>query len=203
MSSILMFFYVFAGFDALMKFTEEAKDEQDIPRSFYLSILISFVLTAGVSAALSYWTPGLSGVKQDNAIGWLFAAFTGPWIVKPFKWLILILMLLTTFVTFLAASRYLHGLGDKAEWLAPLKEVNGAAAPWISILSVFGVGSCVSLINNTDLLVMITDFGFSVIATLVASAVAIADWRDGSLGSAAVNGATSLGFLGLLGSAFL
>jgi len=203
LNSILMFFYVFAGFDTLMKFTEEAKEEQDIPRSFYLSILISFMLTAGVSAALSYWTPGLSEAKQDNAIGYLFAAFTGPWIVKPFKWLILILMLLTTFVTFLAASRYLHGLGDKAEWLAPLKEVNGSSAPWIAILSVFGIGSCVSLINNTDLLVMITDFGFAAIAALVASSVAVADWRDGALGSATVNGATSLGFLGLLGSAFL
>jgi len=202
-NSILMFFYVFAGFDTLMKFTEEAKEEQDIPRSFYLSILISFMLTAGVSAALSYWTPGLSEVKQENAIGWLFAAFTGPWIVKPFKWLILILMILTTFVTFLAASRYLHGLGDKAEWLAPLKEVNEVSAPWIAILSVFGVGSCVALVNNTELLVMLTDFGFSIIAALVASSVAVADWRDGALGSAAVNGATGLGFLGLLGSAFL
>ena len=198
LTSILMFFYVFAGFDSLMKFTEEAKEEQDIPRSFYFSLLISFMLTVGVATALSYWTPGLSDVKQENAIGWLFAAFTGPWIVKPFKWLILILMLLTTFVTFLAASRYLHGLGDKADWLAPLKEVNGASAPWIAILSVFGIGSCISLINNTELLVMITDLGFSVIATLVASSVAIADWRDGSLVSAAINGATSVGFVGLL-----
>lgn len=196
--SIFMFFYVLAGFDSIMKFTEEAKEEQDIPRSFYLSNLVSFLLTIGVAVALSYWTPGLPDSKQDNAIGWLFAAFTGPWIVKPFKWFILILLLLTTFVTFLATTRYLYGLGDKATWLAPLKEVNGVSAPWIAILSVFGIGSCISLINNTELLVMITDLGFSVIATLVASSVAIADWRDGSLVSAAINGATSLGFVGLL-----
>ena len=201
--SIFMFFYVLAGFDSIMKFTEEAKEEQDIPRSFYLSNLVSFLLTIGVSTALSYWTPGLPDSKQDNAIGWLFAAFTGPWIVKPFKWFILILLLLTTFVTFLATTRYLYGLGGKAEWLAPLKEVNSVSAPWISILTVFGIGSIVSLLNNIELLVMITDLGFSVIAALVAGAVAVADWRDGSLISATVNGATGLGFLGLFGSAFL
>lgn len=201
--SIFIFFYILAGFDSNMKFTEEAKEEQDIPRSFYLSNLASFLLTIGVAVALSYWTPGLPDSKQDNAIGWLFAAFTGPWIVKPFKWFMLILLLLATFVTFLATTRYLYGLGDKAEWLAPLKEVNGVSAPWISILSVFGIGSIVSLLNNIELLVMIADLGFSVIATLVATSVAVADWRDGALVSAAVNSATGLGFLGLLGSAFL
>jgi amino acid transporter len=203
LQSIFMFFYVLAGFDSIMKFTEEAKEEQDIPRSFYLSNLVSFLLTVGVSTALSYWTPGLPESKQDNAIGWLFAAFTGPWIVKPFKWFMLILLLLATFVTFLATTRYLYGLGDKATWLAPLKEVNSVSAPWISILSVFGIGSIVALLNNIELLVMIADLGFAVIATLVAGAVAVADWRDGSLVPAAVNGATGLGFLGLFGSAFL
>jgi APA family basic amino acid/polyamine antiporter len=201
--SIFMFFYVLTGFDSIMKFTEEAKEEQDIPRSFYLSNLVSFLLTTGVAAALSYWTPGLPDSKQDNAIGWLFAAFTGPWIVKPFKWFILILSVLATFLTFLATTRYLYGLGDKAEWLAPLKEVNGAAAPWVSILTVFGIGSIVSLLNNIEILVMIADLGFAVIAALVATSVALADWRDGALVSATVNGATGLGFLGLLTSAFL
>jgi hypothetical protein len=200
--SIFMFFYVLAGFDSIMKFTEEAKDKQDIPPSFYLSNIVSLLLTVGVSVALSYWAPGLSESKQDNAIGWLFAAFTGPWIVKPFKWLILILLLLTTFVTFLAATRYLHGLGSKADWLAPLKEVNSVSAPWVATLAVFGIGSAVSLLNNTELLIMITDIGFAAIAALVAGSVSVADWRDGSLGSAAIHGATSVGFLGLIGSCF-
>ena len=203
MTSLWMFFFVLVGFDSIMKFTEETADVQDVPRSFYLSNIVSIVLTVGVAAALSIWVPGLSELKEHNAIGWLFAVFTGPWIVTPFKWFIVAFLLLTTFVVFLATTRYLHGLGAKADWLAPFKEVNAASAPWISILSVFGLGSLVALLNNTELLVMITDIGFAVIAALVATSVAVADWHDGSLVSAAVNGATGLGFLGLLGSAFL
>jgi len=203
MTSLWMFVFILTGFDSIMKFTEETKDVQDIPRSFYLSNLVSIILTVGVAAALSIWVPGLTESKEENAIGWLFAVFMGPWVVEPFKWLVLAFFLLTTFVVFLATTRYLYGLGDKADWLAPLKEVNGASAPWISIATVFGFGSIVSLLNNTELLVMITDLGFAVIAALVAGAVAVADWRDGSLISAAINSATGLGFLGLFGSVFL
>lgn len=203
MNSLWMFFFILVGFDVILKFAEETKNPADVPRSFYLANIISIVLTVGVALALSIWVPGLTEKQEHNAIGWLFAAFTGPWIVEPFKWVIFLFLLLTTFVTFLATTRYLYGLGDKAAWLAPLKEVNAAAAPWISILSVFGSGSVLSLLNNTDLLVKITDLGFGVIAALVASAVSVADLGEGKIASAAVNGATTAGFLGLLGSAFL
>jgi len=203
MNSIWMFFFILIGFDAIMKFAEETKDPADVPRSFYLSNTVSIVLTIALAAAISIWVPNLSEKQEHNAIGWLFAAFTGPWIVEPFKWVILLFLLLTTFVTFLATTRYLYGLGNKATWLAPLKEVNAAAAPWVSILSVFGSGSVLSLLNNTEILVKITDLGFGVIAALVASAVSVADLGDGKIVSAAVNGATTAGFLGLLGSAFL
>jgi hypothetical protein len=203
MNSLWMFFFVLTGFEAIIKFTEETKDKIDIPQSFYASNAISVLLTVGVALALAIWVPNLSEKQEHNAIGWLFAAFTGPWIVEPFKWLVVIFLLLATFVVFLSTSRYLYGLGDKAMWLAPLKEVNAAAAPWVSILSVFGSGSVLSLLNNTELLVKITDLGFATIATLVASAVSVADLGEGKIVSAAVNGATTAGFLGLLGSAFL
>jgi hypothetical protein len=203
MNSLWMFFFILVGFDAIMKFAEETKDPADVPRSFYLSNTVSIVLTIAVAAAISIWVPNLSEKQEHNAIGWLFAAFIGPWIVEPFKWVIFLFLLLTTFVTFLATTRYLYGISDKAPWLAPLKEVNAAAAPWVSILSVFGSGSVLSLLNNTELLVKITDLGFAVIATLVASAASVADLGDGHLLGAAANGATTAGFLGLLGSAFL
>jgi amino acid transporter len=203
MNSLWMFFFVLTGFESIIKFTEETKDKIDIPQSFYASNAISILLTVGVALALAIWVPNLSEKQELNAIGWLFAAFTGPWIVEPFKWLVVIFLLLATFVVFLSTTRYLYGLGSKADWLAPLKEVNAAAAPWVSILSVFGSGSVLSLLNNTEILVKITDLGFATIATLVASAVSVADLGEGKIVSAAVNGATTAGFLGLLGSAFL
>jgi hypothetical protein len=57
--------------------------------------------------------------------------------------------------------------------------------------------------NNTDSLVKITDLGFASIASLIAGSVAVADWRDGKIGSAAISGATGASFLGLIASAFL
>jgi hypothetical protein len=203
MNSMWMFFFVLTGFESIIKFTEETKDKNDIPQSFYASNATSVLLTVGVALALAIWVPNLSEKQEHNAIGWLFAAVTGPWIVEPFKWIVVIFLLLATFVVFLSTTRYLYGLGDMATWLAPLKEVNTAAAPWVSILSVFGSGSVLSLLNNTELLVKITDLGFATIATLIASAVSVADLGDGKVVSAAVNGATTVGFLGLLGSAFL
>jgi ABC-type cobalt transport system substrate-binding protein len=190
MNSLWIFFFVLAGFDANMKFAEEAADPADIPRSFYTSNMISILLTFGVAAAIAIWLPGLTAAQGETAFSQLFAVFMGPWIMEPFKWLVVIFLLLTTFVVFLATSRYLYGLGDQTEWLAFTTQVNGASAPWASILTVFGAGSILSLLNNTELLVKVTDIGFAVIAALVASAVSVADVNEGRLASAAVNGAS-------------
>ena len=195
MTSLWLFFFVLVGFDAIMKFAEETKDERDIPMAFYLSNTVSIVMTVGIALAISVLVPNMSVSKEKNAIGWLFAAFVGNWVVEPFKWLVLVFLLLTTFVVFLATTRYLYGLSDS------FKEVNANKAPWISIMSVFGLGSVVSLLNNTERLVMITDLGFAVIAALVAGSVAVADWRDGDTLGTTINGSTGLGFLGLLASA--
>ena len=70
--------------------------------------------------------------------------------------------------------------------------------PWVSILSVFGVGAGAALINNVETLVMITNVGFSVIGGLVAAAACVADWRDGLMGSAIVDGGVATGFVAML-----
>jgi amino acid transporter len=197
MNSLWMFFFVLVGFDAIMKFAEEMKVEGDIPSAFYLSNGISILLTAGVAVAVSTWLPHLTGSQEHNAVGLLFSQFLGKSVVAPFQWMVIVCLLLTSFVIFLATSRYLYGLGS------PFHKVNDAKVPWVSIATLFGSGSIVALLNNTELLVKITDIGFAVIASLVAGSAAIADFRDGSLGSATINGATGLGFVGLLASAFL
>ena len=200
LNSVWMFVFVLIGFDALVKFAEEAKNESDIPTSFYLSNVISAILTAGAALAISVWLPGLTEAQSNVAIPLLFAKFLGPWIVGPMEMAISAFMLITTFVVFLATTRYLYGLGEKSEALA---SVNTAKAPWVAIATVFGAGSALVLLNNTGLLVKITDIGFAVIASLVAGAIAVADWRDGKIAEACVSGATASGFLGLIASAFL
>ena len=203
MNSLWMFFFVLVGFNVAMKFAEETTNSSDIPTAFYLSNGVSILLTVGVAFALSIWLPGLSNVQEGIALELLFSKFLGAWVIEPFKWVIVLFLLLTTFVVFLATTRYLYGLNDKAEWLSGLKSVNDAKAPWVAIVSLFGGGSVLALLNNTDLLVKITDLGFAVIAAMVAGSVSVADWNEGKLGSAAVSGATGAGFLGLIASAFL
>jgi len=195
MNSLWLFFFVMVGFDALMKFAEETKDPRDIPRAFYLSNLVSMLLTAGVAFAITMILPNLTKAKAGSAIELLFASAMGKWVLEPAKWIILIFLLLTTFVVFLATTRYLYGLSPL------MKEINAAKVPWVAVLSVFGTGSAVSLLNNTELLVKITDLGFAVIATLVAGAVSVADWNEGKVESALISGLTGMGFLGLLAAA--
>jgi len=203
MNSLWMFFFVLVGFDALMKFSEESKDAADIPASFYLSNIVSIVLTAGVAMAIAVWLPGLRVGQEDMALELLFGKLAGSWIVEPFKWAAVFFLLLTTFVVFLSTTRYMYGLGEKSEWLAPLRDINAAKAPWVSIVGVGGIGAVLGLLNNMEILVMVTDMGFAVIAALVAGSVSIASWRDGHVPAAAISGATGVGFLGLIASAFL
>jgi hypothetical protein len=191
-----MFFFVLVGFDALMKFVEEAKDSADIPTAIYLSNGISVLLTFGVAAAVAAWIR-LTPQNENMAIESLFALFVGSWVRTPLTWIIIAFLLLTTFIVFLATSRYLFGLGKKGGALAPFAATEDNV-PWVSILSVFGAGAGVALFNNMETLVMITDFGYSVIGGLVAAAVCVADWRDGLMGSAIVGGGVAAGFAAML-----
>jgi hypothetical protein len=199
MKSLWMFLFILVGFNTIMKFSEETKVESDIPKAFYLSNAVSLLLTAGVAGAITMWVPGLSIGQELTAFELLFTKFFGHGILEPFKWVVVVFLLLTAFVVFLATSRYLYGLDS----LPVLKELNDVKAPWASIAAVFGGGSLMALLNNVDLLVKFADIGFAVIATLVAGAVSVADFGDGHLGSAAISGATGAGFLGLIASAFL
>ena len=199
--SLWMFFFVLIGFDSLVKFAQEAKEPTDIPTSFYLSNGISIGLTYGVAAAIASWvrlTPETEGMALES----LFAVFMGSWTRGPFTSLVIAFLLLTTFVVFLATTRYLFGLGEKGGVLAPFAAVMGKV-PWAAILSIFGAGAGVAAINNVDTLVMVTDFGFSIIGGLVAAATCVADWRDGLVGSALIDGGVATGFVALIMSALV
>jgi amino acid transporter len=194
--SLWIFFFVFIGVESLIKFTEEANDPADIPTALYLSIGISVLLTFGVASAIATWIR-LTPQNEGMAVESLFALFVGAWSRTPFTWIILSFLLITAFIVFLATSRYLFGLGEKGGGLA-LFATTKDNVPWVSILSVFGAGAGAALINNVETLVMITNVGFSVIGGLVAAAACVADWRDGLMGSAIVDGGVATGFVAML-----
>ena len=205
MTSVLMFFFVLAGFDNIMKFAEEAKDDVVVPHAFYLSNTVSILLTTGVAAAIMYWVPVAR--QDEGALATLFTTFFGG-SVAPIRFAIVAFLLVTIFVVFLATSRYLYSFGGEGSWLQETMgsgpgQGPGQQVPWAAIATVFGSGSVLALLNNTHHLVMITDIGFAVIASLVASSVAVTNWNEEKLGAAAISGATATGFVGLIAAAFL
>lgn len=202
-TSILLVFFILAGFDSNMKFAEEAKEPTDIPTSFYTSNLISFALVAGVALAIQEWIPGLSAAKEGNALGHLYAAFFGPGVLTPMTYLMVAFMITTTFVIFLSTTRYLFGIGEKFSSLSFLKEVNAASVPYNTVALVGIVAAAAIFINHTETLVRISDVGIILLLGLVSAAVAMTDFGEGSLLSAALNGTTAAGFTGLLGACFL
>ena len=201
-TSLLMMFYILAGFDSNMKFAEEAVNSADIPQSFFTSNVISLLLVAGVALAIQYWLPRLTAAKESNALGNLFSVFAGPWIIEPTKYLMIAFMITTTFIVFLSQTRYLFGLGEKFSALAPLKEVNGASVPYNTVALVATLVGLAVLINHTETLVRISDVGVIGLLGLVATAASVTDWRSGSFISSLVNGLTATGFGGLLGVCF-
>ena len=200
-TSLLLMFFILAGFDSNMKFAQEAKDPEDVPRSFFTSNVLSILLVAGVAFAVQQFVLGNSGIsvaKESNALGYLYAAFFGPSVITPTKYLMTAFMITTTFIVFLSTTRYLFGLGEKFSVLAPLKEVNAASVPYNTVAVVLIIAGLAILINHTETLVRMSDVGIILLLGLVAAAAAVADFGSGSLVSALVNGATASGFASLL-----
>lgn len=203
--SIMYFFFILAGFDALMKFTREAVDAQrDLPIAFFGANALSALAVLGVAAALSIWVPGLTEQQECNAVGHLFARFGGPNMVGSIRVAMILFMLVTTFVVFLSTTRYLYGVGEsQKEMFHWLTETNEVKAPWKAVAVVAVIGFLGLLLNNTDVLVKISNVGLIVILGLVAAAVCAHDWIAGAPLSAAISGLTVGGLGGVLRAVFL
>ena len=191
--SLFTFFFILAGFDALAKFMEEAKDPSDIKRSFFTSIIISSILTIGISMAVFYWAPN---INSGNAIEQLIGNFLGKNVEVGFKYVIVSFMITASFIEFLAMTRYMYGLGKK--YNEPmLSTLNENKAPYIAIGIIFALTVLGILNNHTDTLVMVSDLGIIITILLVSASVTIADWNTDSI-STLLSGLTTAGFGGFL-----
>lgn len=202
--SLLYFVFIFAGAEVLMKFTEESIDPQhDLPLAFFASNGLSVLLALGLATAIAIWVPGLTVSQECNALGHLFARFGGANLVGSMKVAMSVFVLITTFIMFLATTRYLYGLGEKSDTLRWLTDTNSSAAPWKAVASLAVVCFLGLLINNTDTLVKISDVGLVSIVGLVAAAVCVYDYGAGDPISSAISGLTAGGLGGVLRAVFL
>jgi amino acid transporter len=196
-TSLLYFFFILAGFDANMKFASEAKEPADIPRSFYTSNLLSFVLVGGLAIAIMISLPNLTEQQENDSLGHLFAKFFGKAMLIPTKFLVVTFLLTTTFVVFLSATRYLFGLGEKFK-VAELTALNAAEVPYNAVAIVFGIALVALFLNNIDRLVKISDVGIITLLGSVAAAASVAAFKRADLQSGVISGLTATGMTGLL-----
>jgi APA family basic amino acid/polyamine antiporter len=206
-TSVFFFYFILSGFDDLMKFTEETKDpDRDIPRSFYISNAVSTLLTVGVAYAyvhvLTLQRKG-QPLHTENAIGHIIESALGKPSAEIVYWLGIFLMLITAFVSFLAVTRYLYGLGDQkhegkvGQLLNWLQDLNTEKVPWRSVLMTFGLTAAGILMNHTSTLVRISDLFLTLVMVTVSAAVTSMKWKkDGVLPW--IEGLTTAGFAALL-----
>ena len=195
--STLYFFFVLAGFDALIKFTKEAKNpDRDLAPSFYASNAVSTLLTVGICFAFFVVIQGNTFKENDNIVAKIVGTMLGKGAEQFTGLLSIALIVVSSFISFLAATRYMYGLGEQIPFLAAFKEVNGASAPWKAIAAsalIIGLGI---LNNHVYQLVKVCDATLMVTLLLVSAAVTRFKIAKGKIPW--IEGLTTLSLGGLL-----
>ena len=110
-------------------------------------------------------------------------------------------MIITTFVTFLATTRYLFGLGDVYKGLDFMKVVTEAKVPINAVLFTLVTAALGIIVNHKESLVRAADFGLSALLLMVAAAATKSVASQGKIPW--IEGTTTVGLAGLLGLSFV
>jgi hypothetical protein len=191
--SFLYFFYILAGFDALMKFSEETKNPADVPRSFYISNIIAIVFLLGLSLAIINYTD-LKVKPLEGAIGFMLNNLTGANVKPLFSVIAVFLMIITMFVVFLATTRYIFSLGEKKN-IKILTVLNENKVPTVPIIATTALVGATVLINHFGTLVSIADLALGGFLFLVAAAATKSKYEKGEI--PLIEGLTATGFIGV------
>jgi basic amino acid/polyamine antiporter, APA family len=169
--SVLYFFFVLAGFDALIKFSEEASQpDKDIPRSFYASNALGLLLTIGIcfSFLVVSFTKGFT--EKENIIAHIVESVLGPQAGIVTSLISVFLMIVTGFICFLTTTRYMFGLGKEIPVLEALTELNSEKVPWKAVALTTIIASIGILINHVYTLVKFSDIVIIVALMMVGAA---------------------------------
>jgi len=193
--SFLYFFFILAGHDALIKFTEESKNGSDIDKSMYYSIIISIILTAGVCLAALYFID-FKNDKIENILAIIFDRGILNNSGKYITMISLIFMVITTFLGYLATTRYLYKLPEDLKGLDFIKDNSNGNVSTISILLVTLFATLAILINHTSKLVEYTDIALITVLLLVSTSVFVDKYKKEEV--SIIDGISSTGFLSVL-----
>lgn len=199
--SVLFFYFILAGFDDLIKFTEETKDPKDIPRSFYISNAISILLTLGLCLAFVTWVNMKKLYSFENGVGEILQSLLGGNMGFYAVLLAVIYMIMSTFVKFFATTRYMYGLSEINKSLEPLRVLNESKAPSNTIWLTAALAGIGILVNHTEYLIRFSDFGLSTLLVTMSAAAMKLSLDAGNVPW--VEGATTAAFAGLMGISFM
>lgn len=176
--SFIYFYFILAGFDALMKFSEEAMEpDKDIPRSFYASNAISTILTAGVCFSfLVVFSHKKFYGNDKNIVAEIIGLALGKYAGEFVGLLSIFLMVSTSFINFLATSRYMYSLGKE---MPVLKTLNENKVPWVSVTVTFVIAALGLLANNVFFMVNVSDILLTITLLLVSAATTQAQIMKG------------------------
>jgi amino acid transporter len=194
--AFLYFFFILAGFDVLIKFTEETVDEANVARSFYGSNALSALLLLGICFAFVLFVPLRGARNFDNTFGAIAKGIWGDAEAEVVKWFAAAFVLIGGLVIYISTSRYIYSnlKGTVAEgW----RELNAAAAPWKILLGVGGAIIATLLINNIDKLVALADLFLVAVLVAVSWSAARMHIKEGR--KPWVEVATTLGLFGVGG----
>ena len=192
--SFLYFFYILAGFDVLMKFSEETKEPANIPKSFYISNTIAIIFVLGLSLAVVNFTDLRKAKPLERAIGLMLNNISGANIKPVFSVIAVFFMIITMFVVFLGTTRYIFSLGEK-KGLTFLTVLNENKVPTMPIIATTTVVAATVLINHFGILVSIADLALGGFLFLVAAAATKSKYDKGQI--PIIEGLTATGFLGV------
>jgi hypothetical protein len=195
--SFLYFFFVLAGHDALIKFSEETVNPEDIDKSMYISIFASIVLIGGLCLAAVVWITDFRTTNVNDIVADIFQAALDHGIGKYITIIAIVFMIGSSFIGFLATIRYLYGIPDNIKALEFIKTGGDGKVSNNSILIVTISSALALLINNTFSLVEIADVGLVVTLLLVSGASFIDKQKKGEI--CIFDGLTIGGFTSVLG----
>ena len=169
--SILYFFFIFAGFDTLMKFSEEAVNpDKDIPRSFYATNALSTLLTVGVCFAFLVVFSKEKFSNNENIVARIAESMMGRQAGTVVSSLSILLMIVTGFISFLATTRYMYSLGREHTYLESFTYLNDNKVPWVSVLATTIIAGAAILNNHVFTLVKLSDLTLTVTLLMVSLA---------------------------------
>ncbi len=194
--AFLYIFFIMAGFDILIKFTEETEDDKNISRGMYGSNILSSLMLLGLCFAYVIFVP-MRGLRHiDNSFAAIAKGIFGDGEAEIMKWIVIGFVMISSLVNYVGLSRYVYSdLKDTV--FEGWRELNAQQAPWKILLALGAVLIGFIVVNNIDKLVSLADICLVIVLSMVSWSAARTKLKAGE--KPWIESLTTLGLFGVGG----